>query len=233
MSGVSQSLREIHRLRKHARDLQAEIDRAPVQFRAQKNRLAKCEAAFAEAQDALKHLKVTTHEREVTLKSTHQQIARYEQQTNEVTDSKAFEALKHEIAAAKQKAQTLEDAILDGMAQAEDQATRQPELEAAAKKVKVDFATFEGEQKERLSRLSEQLRTALGQLKEAEERIPDEFTPHYQRLVNAYGADALAAVEGKSCTQCHTQITTQQNHDVLTGRFVCCTSCGRGLYLPE
>jgi uncharacterized protein len=232
MAGISDVLRQIHRLRKHTRDLHAEIDRAPFQLKAQKNKAAKAEAAFAEAQDTLKKLKVATHEREVSLKSTHQLVAKYEKQKDEVTDRKAYEALGHEIAAAKQKAQALEDEILDGMAQAEDQAAKLPELEAAAKNAANEFGDFEGSQKERLARLAGELQSALEQLKAAEVNIPEDFRPQYQRLVNAYGADALAAAEGQSCSQCHTQLTTQQYHEVMTGYFVCCKSCGRGLYVP-
>jgi len=232
MAGISNVLRDIHRLRKHASELQEQIDRSPVQLKAQKNRAAKAEAALAEAQDALKKAKVAILEREATLKSAHQQIAKYERQKNEATDPKAYEALQHEIAAAKKQAQALEDEILEGMAGVEVKTAKLPELEATKKKVLAEVKAFEGEQKERQARLSGELKSAMEQLKTAEAQVPDDFRPQYQRLVNAYGADSLAAVEGQTCSHCHMQITFQQQHEVTTGHFICCTSCGRGLYLP-
>jgi uncharacterized protein len=232
MSGISNVLRDIHRLRKHASELQEQIDRAPVQLKAQKNKAAKTEATFTEAQEALKKAKVSILEREATLKSTHQQIAKYERQKDEATDPKAYEALQHEIAAAKKQAQALEDEILEAMAGVEEKTAKLPELEATKKKVLAEVAAFEGEQKERLARLSGELKSALEQLKAAEAQVPDDFRPQYQRLVNAYGADSLAAVEGQTCSHCHMQITFQQQHEVTTGHFICCKSCGRGLYLP-
>src|SRR5262245_38001582 len=232
MSGISNVLREIHRLRKHASELQEQIDRAPVQLKAQKNKAAKTETTFAGAQEALKKAKVSILEREATLKSTHQQIAKYERQKDEATDPKAYEALQHEIAAAKKQAQAVEDEILEAMAGVEEQTAKLPELEATKKKVITEVAAFEGDQKERLARLSGELKSALEQLKAAEAQVPDDFRPQYQRLVNAYGADSLAAVEGQTCSHCHMQITFQQQHEVTTGHFICCKSCGRGLYLP-
>ena len=232
MAGISQTLRELHRLRKHASEIQAEIDRAPLRLKAQKNKAAKAETALAEAQDALKKLKVATHEREVSLKSAHQLIDKYIRQKDEAGDRKAYEALEHEIAAAKQKAQTLEDEILEGMSSAEDMASKLPDLEVGKKKAADEAATFEREQKERLARLAAELQDTLRQLKVAESDVPEDIRPQYQRLVNAYGGEALAAVDGQTCSHCHMQITTQQLHEVVTGRFVFCTSCGRGLYLP-
>jgi predicted nucleic acid-binding Zn-ribbon protein len=232
MADINAILREVHRLRRHARELQAEIDRAPYQLKAHQAKAKKAEDGLREARDALKHLKVTIHDREVTLKTTHQQIAKYERQKDEAGDAKAFEALGHEIDAARRKAEALEDEILEAMTQSEERTARMPDLEAAAAKAKEGLAAFEGGQKERLARLAEELRASLGQLKAAEDSVPADVRPVYQRLVNAYGADALAAVEGQSCAYCHTQITVQQQHEVQTGQFVQCKSCGRGLYLP-
>src|SRR4051812_21555284 len=94
MAGIGDVLREIHRLRKHARDLQQEIDRGPIQLKARRNVAAKAEQAAADAHADLKKLKVATHEKEVSLKAAHAQIAKYEKQQDEVTDKKQFDALK-------------------------------------------------------------------------------------------------------------------------------------------
>jgi predicted nucleic acid-binding Zn-ribbon protein len=233
MAGIGDTLREIHRLRRHARDLQQEIDRGPIQLKAHRAKAAKVEEAFRAAQEELKKLKVTTHENEVTLKATHGQIAKYERQLDEAADKKQYDALKHEIAVAREKAQTLEDAILEGMGQVEDRSAKLPEQEQGVKQAQENLAAFEKDHAARLARLADQLRGALNDLKAAEERIPEQWRPQYQRIVNAHGADALAAVQGHACAHCHTQITVQQLHDIQTGEFICCRACGRGLYMPE
>ena len=76
MAGLQDSLREIHRLRKLARDLQAEIDRIPIQLKARNNLVAKNEASLKDAQDTLKKVKVGVLEKESSLKTSHQSIAR-------------------------------------------------------------------------------------------------------------------------------------------------------------
>jgi predicted nucleic acid-binding Zn-ribbon protein len=49
----------------------------------------------------------------------------------------------------------------------------------------------------------------------------------------ARGADAMAAVENRTCTACYTEITAQNYHELILGQLVVCKSCGRILYLPE
>src|SRR5215831_16783643 len=132
MPGVAEFLREIHRLRRHAREMQQEIDRAPVVLRAHKAKKEKAEASAAEAHDAVKKLKVATHEKEVTLKTTIQQIAKYEKQLDEVTDMKQMEALRHQITAAKDKVSTFEDEILNALGEIDERNAKLPEQDKAA-----------------------------------------------------------------------------------------------------
>src|SRR5581483_7791923 len=131
MAGIGDTFREIHRLRRHARDLQQELDRGPYQLKAHKAKAARVEDQFREAQEALKKLKVATHENEVSLKAAHGQIAKYERQLDEATDKKQYDALKHEITSAREKAQALEDAILEGMSETEERSAKLPEQERA------------------------------------------------------------------------------------------------------
>src|SRR5580698_4434939 len=194
MPGIGDTLREIHRLRRHARDLQQEIDRGPVQLKARRNVAAKVEAALHEAQDGLKKQKVHTHEKEVSLKAIHTQIAKYEQQMGSATDKKQYDALKHEIATTQQKGRVIEDEILECMGEGEELAAKLPELERATAKAKADVVAFEREQAGRFVQLADQLKTALASLAAAEAGIPEQFLPQYQRIVTAFGADALAAV---------------------------------------
>jgi uncharacterized protein len=233
MPGVADILREIHRLRRHAREMQQEIDRAPIVLKAHKNKMEKAETAAAEAHDALKKLKVASHEKEVSLKSTVQQIAKYEKQQDEVTDMKQMEALKHQIATAKEKVATLEDEILNALGEIDERTAKLPDQDKAAATAKIDFAKFETEHKERIARLAEELKTALAGITQVEAGIPADMKQHYQRMINAFGADAFAPAEGTTCSYCHAQITSQQQIEVQAGEFVLCRSCGRGLYLVE
>jgi predicted nucleic acid-binding Zn-ribbon protein len=232
-AGTATTLREIHRLRRHAKNLQDELDRIPRLLKAQQAKIARAEAALSEAQEGLKKLKVTIHEKEVSDKSVHQTIAKHKKQRNEATGKKEFDALSAEIAVEEHKAQKLEEEILSRMMELEERTTKIPEAEQALKQAKQECNDFEKSVNERQSNLQSQFTKAAADLKEVEAHLPDDIRPQYQRLVAARGEDSMTPVVNRGCVACYTEITAQLYNDLLAGRFVLCKSCGRLLYLPE
>jgi predicted nucleic acid-binding Zn-ribbon protein len=234
MAGPASILREIHRLRRHAKDLQTETERIPGRLKAQQNKVHKQEENLREAQESLKKLKVAVHEKEGTLRATHQAIAKHQKQLNEaVSNKKEYDALQSEIAAEKQTQRRLEDEILEGMAETEDRTNQLPELEKALQRAREECAQFEKESRTRQASLTEQLQQAQAQLKEVEAALPADIRPQYDRLLQARGEDAMAGLQNRSCQACYTEITGQMYNELLSGHFVMCKNCGRLLYLPE
>lgn len=234
MSSSAHVFRELHRLQKHARDLQEQIERGPQVLKGYQVRVTRQEQAVHEAQEGLKHLKVASHAKETALKEAHQLIAKYEKQRNEATTRKEYDTLQAEISSVKEKCRKIEDDILEAMAKVEEEAAKLPELEKGVQKAKEEVAALETKTKERLASHAEQLAQVREQIKQAEAELPVDAQTPYQRLVaHRGGADALAAVEGRTCRACYTEITAQQSNDLLVGRLVLCKSCGRILYLAE
>jgi predicted nucleic acid-binding Zn-ribbon protein len=233
MSGPASTLRELHRLRRHAKDLQSRIDQQPRLLKAQHNAVAKQEEALREAQEAIKRLKVTTHEKEVSLKTANQQVVKHEKQLNEAATKKEYDALKTEIAAARDDVRRLEDEILDAMAETEERTSQLPQLDKAVQQARAELAKFERDSEARLSDLNEQRQRVVEELAETEAKLPADVRAPYERLIKARGEDALAAVQGRICTACYTEITAQQAHEVTQDQLVFCKNCGRILYVPE
>jgi predicted nucleic acid-binding Zn-ribbon protein len=233
MPGPAVVFRAIHRLRRHASDLQEQLDRVPRQLKAQQARVARQEELLKEGQEALRKLKVAVHDKEVTLKSTHTQIAKRRKQFDTVGSKKEMDALQSEIAADVALTQRLEDEILTGMAESEERTAQLPELEKALAQARQDYAEFEKTAAARQADLRGQLNEALEQIKAAEAGVPANVLVQYQRMVGSLGANALAALQGRTCSACHSEVTAQNYNEVLQELFVVCKSCGRILYLPE
>ncbi len=232
MAGPAAIFREVHRLQKTVRDLREQIERFPYQLKAQKAKVTRHEQLLQEGQEALKRLKVKTHELEVSLKGKHQQMKKYEEQQRGSTSPKEYDAFKTEIGHAQRECQRLEDEILTAMGEAEEKAATVPELEKALAQVRQEAARFEETAKERQAALGQALAEAQQQLKEAETQVPANVRPHYDRIVQAMGADALAPARDRACGACSSGLTAQNYNDLLVGAFVMCKSCGRILYLP-
>jgi predicted nucleic acid-binding Zn-ribbon protein len=233
MPGPAVVFREIHRLRRHASDLQEQIDRLPRQSKAQQAKVARQEEALKEAQETIRKLKVSIHDKEVSLKATHAQIAKRRKQFDTVASKKEMDALQAEIAADVAATRRLEDEILTAMTESEEKAAQLPELEKALAQAKKDAAEFEKTATARQEDLTGQLNEALERLRQAEAGVPEKVVPQYQRIVGARGPDALAALQGRTCSACHSEVTAQNYNELLQELFVVCKSCGRVLYLPE
>lgn len=233
MATVAEILREIHRLRRHARDLQAELERGPRQLQLQQKKVGYAEEALRLAQDALKKLKVANHEREVSLKTTNGVIAKHERQLNEAASKKEYDALRSEITAERTKCGQLEDEILNALMEIEEKTAQLPELEQAIQRAKSDYAEFERTYATRQAERTEMLQQTRRQTEEVETGLPVDVRPQYERLLGQRGEDALAKLEGTTCTACYTGITAQNMNELRQGMFVTCKTCGRILYLAD
>ena len=125
----------------------------------------------------------------------------------------------------------MEDEILAGLGEIDDQTARIPELEKELARVRDETAGFRAEAEERIGRLRGELERATAELTEAEKAIPDDVRQSYNRLIASHGADALARVENRTCQSCNASVTLHHTRDLEAGRFVTCKSCGRALYL--
>jgi predicted nucleic acid-binding Zn-ribbon protein len=232
MASPATIFKELHRLWRHARDLQTEIDLAPRVRHAQEAKVLRQEESLRENHDAIKHLKVATHEKEVSLRVKIQQIDKHSLQLNQAGSKKEYEALQHEIAAEKKACSDLEDDILNTMAETEDRAAQTTDLEQAVKRAKEEMASFEISHQARQKDLVDQLAKVREEIQAVEQSMPADAQTLYQRLLAARGEDALSAVQGKTCAACYTEITAQNYHELVIGQMVMCKSCGRILYLP-
>jgi predicted nucleic acid-binding Zn-ribbon protein len=234
MAGPAPIFRELHRLLRFAESLQEQLDRIPRQLKAHQARLAKQEQVLRDAQDAIKHLKVTANDKEKALKSQHEKIARFDKQLNEASSKKEFDALQLEIAHGKMECSRLEDEILTALTESEEKAAALPELEKALAQVRADVARVEAESGPRKADLETQLKETQAKVKEVEATLPGgDDRAQYNRTIDSMGADGLAVVHDRVCQNCHTEITVQAYSDLRQEKFLSCRSCGRILYLPE
>jgi predicted nucleic acid-binding Zn-ribbon protein len=234
MPGPAAILREVHRLRSHIHELDTRTEQAPRSLKTQQLRLANQEETLKKAQDALKHVKMKIHEKEVSIKASQQQVDKYERQLKEqITSKKEYDALTAEIKSARATIGKLEDETLAALTESEEQAAKLPAVEAAAKKARADFVQFEKDHQEKLQRYADEKKKALDELKTVEESIPEEVRVDYNRLIKSKGADAFAGVANRICAACYTEVTPQMTNDLVQGAFVVCKNCGRMLYLDN
>jgi uncharacterized protein len=225
--------REIHRLRRHLRDLKKEIDLLPVSLKAYQNKVVKQEQALKDAQDGIKKHKVAINDREVSLKTANQLLAKYEKQSNDMTTPKEVAAIQTEITNTKAHIVALEEEILAKLAELDDKNAALPGFNDQLKQAREKLAAFEGEMAERRERLHNEIKLAESELKTNEAKIPTVIRTSYDRLIKSFGPEAFAAVTRRSCGQCNQSVSADQVSELTMGRFVCCSNCGKAMYLVE
>ncbi len=233
MSGPGMVLREIHRIRRHAKDLALKIDQAPRLLKTQQALLARHEEKLRQAQENIKQLKVHIHEKEVTIRGIQTAIKKHEKQRDEAGNKKEYDALQLEIVQEKQSIAKLEDEMLQEMGKVEEESGQIPVLERALQQAKLDFAKFQQDHEERLIRYAAERDRAQLELVLVETGLPEDLLIYYQREVKGRGEDALSSVANRTCSACYTEITAQMFNELSRDMFVKCKSCGRILYLPE
>jgi uncharacterized protein len=233
MPGPGQILRELHRLHKHAKDLRTEIDRGPHLLKAHQTKAAKQEDALREAQESIKKFKVAMHEKEGNLKAKEQQIGKHEQQLNQATSKKEYDALRSEVDNDRKAVRKIEDEILDVMGEIESRTIQLPELERSVQRAKEEAVRATSDIQSRRDEFTDRLNEVHKQLQEVEASLPEDIRAQYERLLATRGEDAMSAVHGRTCTACYTEITAQNMQDLAQGQFILCKNCGRILYLPE
>jgi len=222
--------RECHRLRKHLRDLQTEIDRGPRILKARQETLEAERQEHKDHHEAIKKLKLRQRDDEGTLKQTDTRLAKLEEQLTGISNQKEYEAKQSEIAQARAKKGGLEDAILATMTEIEDKTAAIPTVEKRWADAQTDFAEFQTEATERLVRLKADQEATNVALAKAELGIPEEVRSRYDSLVKAHGPDAFAGVKDRVCQGCRRKITEQRQVEVRDGLFLLCSTCGKMFY---
>jgi predicted nucleic acid-binding Zn-ribbon protein len=233
MPGPASTFREIHRLRRHAQDLQDQLDRFPRQLKAHQTKVTRLEGEVREGHDAIKKLKLNVHEKEGTLKDQHAQIAKYQKQLSEVTSKKEYDALQAEIGSVRNACRRVEDDILQVLEDIDLKTAGLPQLEKTLAQGKEEYAAIERDANSRRVSLTEQLKETLAQLQDVEAHVPRDLVSNYKRAVASKGADAIAPVHDRICMACQTEITMQAYTELVQDFFVICKACGRILYLPQ
>ena len=226
-------LREIHRRRRHLRDLQEEINLGPRVMKIQEAQLEEQRKTHKQAYDIIKKLKIQQNDAEVTLQQTEMRLAKLNAELNTATSKKEFAGKQTEIDHANNKKEGLEDLILGTLTDIEERTADLPNVEERWANAQAEFEQFKVDAHDRLNRMQNDKQQTETEVAEWEAKIPDLNRPSYDRLIRNYGPDGLAAVKGKSCQHCRSSLTEQQRLEVGAGRFVICSNCARALYMAE
>lgn len=231
MTDMNAGLRKLHALLTRLGKVREELASGPRQVKARETLMEKAEAELETKRDALKQAKAGADRKALDLKTNEAKIADLQAKLNAASSNKEFDVIKGQIEADTVANSVLEDEILEALetvdrlqiavGEGEQQVTQtREERDKRAQEV----ATAE-------SGLLSQAAELEAEVKEAEKVLSGDAATNYRRLVEAHGADALAAVDGTICTNCYVSITPQMRVGLNSGKVIFC-NCSRLLFVP-
>src|SRR5262245_30148552 len=134
MATTGETIKEIHRLRSYRKELDQRLKQGPKAHKAHQLKIAQAEEAVKKSHDGIKHLKVTILEKESAIKTQHASIEKLEKTS--VTNKKEYDALRAEVATAREHIRKLEDEQLEAMGELEEKTKAGPESDKLLEKVK-------------------------------------------------------------------------------------------------
>ena len=236
---VQNGLFNLHDLHLQLASVQDELNRGPRMVKAKENLLAKRQAELDAIKAQQTERRKLADQKNLQLKSSEAKLTDLRTKLNMCGSNREFDILKGQIAADEVANSVLEDEILDAMEQVETNDAKEQ-----CDKIKTQISDAEktvAVAKEEISKATAQVATAEAGLQEkvaklklavaeAEVILPDDVKLVYRRLVGAFGAEALAAVDKGVCTACYVALSPQQAVEVRSGKITFC-HCGKLIYL--
>jgi len=224
-------LAELHRLLLASKEVQEEMERGPRQLNARQQAIAQKQADLETQRQKHKALRMSADQRSLQLKSNETKIGDLKVKLNQAASNREFDIIRAQIEADTVANSVLEDEILDALEKvdASQIAIRKSEEELAQSKadetrVGAEISAAQPGFQARLAELQKAIACA-------EARLPENMIVQYRRLAQAYGAGALAEVDGTTCSSCYVSLPAQMVMQVRDGQVMFCKTCGRLLYM--
>jgi len=214
-------------------DLRERLRRGPQQVKAVEGSVKKLEEELVASREAVKKSKIAADQKNLQLKEREARLVKLRKRLDESDSARDYKALQEQIAADEQANSVLTDEVMEALDRTETLQALVPLAEVALAKSRDDLAKSVHRIDVERQSLEIDLGRVTNELKAAEDKLPLDFRPDYERAVNSRGEDALAPVDGTACGGCYQMLTPQTFPSLMMGRPAYCKACGRILYMPE
>lgn len=229
MTAMNQGLKALHEVHQRLQAVQEDLARGPRQIQAKKTAVERKNAELDAQRQTLKQVRMTADQKNLQLKTNENKINELKTKLNAVGSNREYEILTGQIAADTMANSVLEDEILEALTKIDQVQIEVKHVEQEVAAAEADLAKITAEVAAREAGLREKAEIYQAEVAAAEKFLPNDIVPQYRRAVQAFGADALAAVDNRFCSNCNLQLTSQRMLELKGGKWMFC-SCGRLMY---
>ena len=233
MTATADILRTLHRIHRQLSDLRERLNRGPRKVKAHRAGVAQLESQLAETREKSTAARMASDNKQLQLKTGESKIVDLRTKLNVCSSNREYQALLEQIAADEMTNSVLEDEILEGLEKIELLQVSVSDAQAAVAKGRDELAKNEAKVRDESAQIHSEIARLETELTESETQLPSDFLTDYRRVVQKKGEEAMAAVEDGHCVGCYQKITPNMQSHLMMAQVVCCTACGRMLYLAE
>lgn len=232
MSTPGLNFAELHRLHLALHEVQEQLSRGPRQIKAREQLVDTAETELAAKRDQLKSQRMSNDRKSLDLKTNEAKINDLRGKLNACNSNREFDIIKGQIEADTVANSVLQDEILELLDAIDRTQAEIKEAEQKVAKAKEELQRFSDKFAADSVGLKARVDELSGQIKQSESGLTGELAERYRRLVDAYGAEAMAPCENGICGNCRVQVTPQNRVRLNAGNVIICSACGRMLYKP-
>ena len=230
MPSRNNGVKQLHRLHLQLKEVKDQLDRGPRQLKARQQIAIQKQEALETAKLANKAAKMAVDQKNLQLKSCEAKLSEHKGKLNSASSNREYDALRKEIDADTMAMSVLEDEIIAALEKVDVS-------QIAIKKVEGELVAAKAEEEKFMANVAAAeapLRAKMAELESAvtaaETCLPPDAANYYQRLVQKYGAEALAQVDGNICSACYVALPPQLLVQLNAGHITFCKTCGRLVY---
>lgn len=199
-------------------------------------RIERVRERIQHAKTRYEQIHATAVEQELRLQEINQRIRRTEADlySGRITNSRELQLLQHEIDHAKQTRDAMELEMLRIWEQMETMKHDIDDAEQNLQELERLYEAHLEEFRQRKAALELEIEFHTRERAQLVAQLDPEAVQRYERIRERLGGTAVALVEQKACTVCHTLLTPHTLKRLQTEPvLITCESCGRLLYDPH
>jgi predicted nucleic acid-binding Zn-ribbon protein len=226
-----EALRNLNELHQKLKEVRDELAKGPRLVRVKVQIVEQKQAELEAGKSDHKAQRMLADQKSLQLKSLEVKLLDLQGKLNQAASNREYDILRGQVEADTVAKSVLEDEILETFDKIEAAAARVKELEVQLVQVKKDEAAMRDKINAAEPGLTERRIKLEAEVTAAEEFLPAETKLQYRRLVQAHGADAMAEVNGNTCTSCYVSLPAQTIVALRTGEILFCKICGKLMYV--
>ncbi len=215
-------------------DVKKELEEAPLQVEALRERFNEEEARIAKINDKLQHMREQQKRLDMDLEDEASRLKKSKSKLMQASNNKEFQAGSREIDNMERTTKNFEEERITLREEITSQEELLHEIEAIRDDLKIDLATKEASLKERIETANDELGKLNRIRRDTGNDVPERILERYEFIRRRLEHPVIVPVKNSICTGCNIAIPPQTFIEIQRGQQIwSCPNCQRLIYWAE